>query len=100
MPCNQSHVIYRINYITFPLCHHLEIVVVLDIVALRDCNLSIDDHEFGVKGSQSGTMVVDDFECHIWYLIRTRQSDLAVGICVCRDIHFLVIIHDLKQSES
>lgn len=44
VPGDESSVVERVDDRAFELGHHLHIVVVLDIVALYDGDVSIDDH--------------------------------------------------------
>lgn len=60
MPRDEGNVVYRVNDGPFKMCHHLEVVIVLDVVALEDCDLPINDHEFGMKGSKKWAMIIDN----------------------------------------
>jgi hypothetical protein len=72
VPCNECRIVNCIDNRTFQLVGHLEIVVVLDVVALYEGNPSVDDHELGMECTQHGLVVVDDLEIDIGYLVLSR----------------------------
>lgn len=54
---------------SFEVRHHLEIVVVLDVIARDSGNLSVDDHELGMERSQRWAMEVHDGQIDVWNLL-------------------------------
>jgi hypothetical protein len=60
---------------------------------LNDCNLSIHNHVFGVKCAEDRSVVVDNLQIHIRYLLRTRQLNLAGGVIWRK--HWLVVVDHL-----
>lgn len=55
--------------------HHLKIVIVLDVTALNQGQSPINNHELCVKCPKYWSMVVDDLEVDIGYLLQRWQLD-------------------------
>jgi hypothetical protein len=98
VPRYQSYVIYRIDDGSLKMCHHLEIIIVLNIVALNNGDLPIDNHEFGMKGSEKWSVVIDYFHIDVWDISRCWKSDRSGR--VSRRWNVLVMIVHLKKSAN
>ena len=92
MPRYQSHVVKRVYDWPFQMHHHLEIVVILDVVALNDGNFPIHYHVLGVERAEDGAMIVDDFHIEVWDILRRGQLYFALGICILRCWNWLMVV--------
>lgn len=57
--------------------HHLQVVVVLDVVARDRCDLSIHSHELGVEGSKWWSVKVDNGKVDVGHLLRRRKTNVG-----------------------
>ena len=97
MKGDDCRVIYRIHDWSFELTHELEVVVILDVVALADSDLTINDHEFGMESTQHRSMIVDDLEVEIGQLLRWWDLYLALQICILCGTDVLMVANDLTR---
>jgi hypothetical protein len=58
-----------VNNWTFQMRHHLQIVVVLDVVARDRGDLPIDYHKFAMESPEWRSMKVNDCEINIGHLL-------------------------------
>jgi hypothetical protein len=80
MPRNKSNLVERINNRSFKLRHHLHVVDVLDVVALHDCDPSVDDHVLGMKRAEDWLVEVHDFDIDVGEVVWMGDANLAVRI--------------------
>ena len=80
VPGNHGDVVEGINNRPLELSHHLQIVNVLDIIALHDGDPPVDNHVFGVKRAEYRRVVVHDLDIDVGQLFGTRDSDFALGV--------------------
>ena len=80
MPRDKRNVIKRIHDWTLPLGQHLQVVNVLNVVALNHSDLPIDHHVFGVECSKDRLVIVEHFDIDIREFVRMRNADLAIRI--------------------
>ena len=73
--------------------HHLQVIVILDVVTLHYGNPSIDDHELGVKRPQHRSVVILHFHVDVRHLFRSGQFHSVCSVLLWR--HDLVILDDL-----
>jgi hypothetical protein len=79
MPRNQSGVVQRINNRALQVYQHLQVVVVLDVVALQESDFPVDDHELCVKGTHQRLVEVHHLHIDIGNFTRMRQVDFFAG---------------------
>jgi hypothetical protein len=79
VPRNQSRVVQRINNRALQVYQHLQVVVVLDIVALQESNFPVDDHVLCVKSTHQRLVEVHHLHVDIGDFTRMRQVDFFAG---------------------
>ena len=70
----------------------------LNVVALNDGKLAVDDHELGVESAEYGAVVVDDLDVDVWNLLWRRKAYLLRRIRLLRDEQ--VVIEYLQRASS
>ena len=58
---------------------HLQVLVVLDVVALQESNLPVDDHVLGMEGAQERRVEIHNLYVNVWDFARVREVDILSG---------------------
>lgn len=66
---------HRVNDGTFNVGHHLQVIVVLNVVTRDGRDLSIHNHELGMKRAQWRPVKVDNSKIYIRHLFRWWQTN-------------------------
>lgn len=82
----------------FEVCHHLDIVVVLNVIARDRSDLPVNDHELAVERAKRWSMEVDDREVQVGNILRRGQANTSSLPCLWRDI--LVVVQDLPHRSA
>ena len=92
MPRIETDIIERVNYWTFQVGHHFQVIIILiksdirrvlhsstsylNIVTADNSNIPIDNHELSMKCSKYRAMVILDLQIDMRYLFRRRKADI------------------------
>ena len=98
MPRNQCHVIQGVDDGTLQMDHHLQVVIILDIITLENAYLPIDDHVLGVKCPEHRLVVVHHLQVNVGYLIGVGNPDSSASVRFL--VHKVVRFEDLPRTSS
>lgn len=69
---DKQHVVQSIHDRSFKMAHHLKIVAILHVVALKQTDLPINHTDFCMKCAENWAVIVYDFHVYVRYLFGCR----------------------------